>query len=186
MKKNHIAAALLVMTAALPMSFNEAGAQKRASAAPAESAPYQGVVEVNVNGTRSPLERQSVQFPKMNNGVFTLTPSMYYELKGDRSTFRIPVDGTYYFVTRSYGPETDPTPMFKLYKAESKKKKYRRIKITKAAFGQGIQLDMDRNALPVRFENRPNGVLRIHPEQKLPSGEYVFIVGGQAFAFGID
>ena len=186
MNMKKFALATLVSLAALPSGYQLAWAAPKKAAAPAESAPYQGVVELSVNGVRSSLERQPALYPKLDSGVFTLTPSMYYEFKGASSPSRIAASSDYYFVARSLGPSVDPSQLFKLYAAEPKKKKSRRVKISKNEFGKGMQIDAEQNMIPLRFEQKPNSVLRIYPAVKLQPGEYVFISTPDAFAFGID
>jgi hypothetical protein len=180
----------LLFAAALPIVATEVSgaAPKRAvQAAPAEAAPYQGVVEVSVNGSRMQLERQSSLMPRMNAGIMTLgAGSMFYELKGAASPFRIPSGSNYHFVVRSMGEGSDPSMFFKLFKAEPKKKKFRRIKISQSSLTQGFKMDLERELVPVRFESSRGQIIKIYPQAPLPPGEYAFLLNGNAFAFGVD
>ena len=175
------AAAMLLGSLALAMP---AEAQKRVQ--PVESVPYQGVIEVNIDGTRSQLEVQSAAIPRMNSGIMHLgSGEMFYELKGPRSPFRIAQGNKVHFVTRSMGEGADPSMFFKLYRADSKKKN-RKIKISTASLSQRMAIDMDRSAVPLRFESGRGSLVRIHPNTPLAPGEYAFLLEGRAFAFGID
>jgi hypothetical protein len=83
------------------------------------------------------------------------------------------------------GEGADPAMFFKLYSAESKKKG-RRIKISHSSFSQRMTIDMDRSAVPLRYEVGKDGLVKIYTVAPLAPGEYAFLLEGRAFAFGID
>ena len=153
----------------------------------AEAVPYSGVVEAVVNGQRRSLEQQSVTM-RINAGVMQLgSGQMFYELQGVRSTVRFAARDNMHFVMRSLGEGVDPSTAVALYRAEPKKKKFRRVKISRGGLTVGMTADLSRGSLPMRFEPAGRALIRVHPDGPLPAGEYVFVsMASRAFAFGID
>lgn len=151
-----------------------------------ESIPYFGVVEASLGGKRMPLEQQSVHM-RVNAGVFQIgAPQVFYEMNGGTSPVRFRADSDFHFVARSPGESVDPSTLIKLYKAETRKKKQRRVKASHSSFTQGMTLQLDRELIPLRFEHPSKALVKATPVQPLPAGEYAFISINRAFAFGVD
>ena len=153
----------------------------------AAALPYHGVVEAVVGGSRKPLERQTVRM-RINSGVMQIgSGSMFYELDGASSPVRFQAGQALNFVMRSPGEGVDPSSMFMLYKAEIKKKKLRRVKISHSSFSQRMTVDMDQEAIPLSFEHKKGGLVELRSQTPLQKGEYVFVsMATNAFAFGVD
>ncbi len=158
-----------------------------AQSARAEAVPYSGVMEAVVNGQRRALEQQSVTM-RINAGVMQLgSGEMFYELQGVRSSVRFTASDKVHFVMRSLGEGVDPATTVALYRAEPKKKKFRRVKISRGGLSVGMTADLSRGSLAMRFEPAGRSLIRVHPDAPLPAGEYVLVsMASRAFAFGID
>lgn len=149
-------------------------------------APYYGAVEAVIEGRRGALEQQPVNM-RINAGPLQIgAPEVFHELAGIRSPIRIAVGSSYHFVGRSPGDGVDPSAIYKLFRAQPKRKKYRRIKISHSSFTEGFTFRADREAVPLRFETGRNALITIHPLTKLEPGEYAFVPINKAYAFGID
>lgn len=175
-----ILAAVSIVSAPLVLWGTSALAQQ------SDSLPYYGAVEASSANQRMQLEQQPVHM-RINAGPLQIgAPQVFFEMNGGFSPVRFGSSSDFHFLGRSPGEGVDPASMFKLYKAEVRRKKQRRIKASHSSFTQGMTLQLDRELVPTRFETAKNGLVRIYPLQPLPAGEYAFITINRAYAFGVD
>lgn len=104
-----------------------------------------------------------------------------YELQGTQSSVRIKSADDYVFIIKA--GDMDPSTITTFYKMTATKKT-RQAEMTNSGLTSGTMDTKD--VLKYNLVKVADKVYSIVPETKLVAGEYMFVVGGTPYTFGIE
>jgi hypothetical protein len=135
----------------------------------------------------TPLERQTATATMEVRALGWGGAEGFMQVRGERSSVRIPQGQSLQFVVRVASPQLDPLSLVHLVPLEAEEGN-RRLSTGSASLFGGAKGGTGDAELPVRASRYGQSSFLITPAQELTAGEYAFAGQnqGEAFCFGVD
>jgi len=142
----------------------------------AQTAPPK-VVEPTAIGVVYRLDTATQELKKLPSEPWKTVYDMYVEVSGNQSPFRIEADKSTEFVFTTGSPEK-----VSVYRFENKRNK-RRFLFDKSRTYSRVE---PVKGLPAEISKYGQSSYKLVPASPLTPGEYVIMIAGEAYTFGVD
>lgn len=124
-------------------------------------------------------------FKKEMVGMATKIGKGMWEVKGPNSLERISLSQEYTIIIKA--GDFDPSTIVILFKFNIvKKNRQAMIGEFSGGFFSQAKINLSKDVIPYQLEKIEDKIYKIIPDKKLEPGEYMFLVGGTAYTFGVD